>query len=181
MHKVHTKRAKAINPLQCNRCQIVFANQKGLQNHELLVECPLRCPDCPEEFASKTERQLHVQESHSEEAAPQIFQELDKRHWTHLNACLKVYTDAIKDKNGVPAFDPIVGRRVWVEANTPRFEARRSKARSDARLELGQWYTMSTFLGPSTDPMEHPCKYIPALRLLGAKNIHSLRRCISIF
>jgi hypothetical protein len=103
------------------------------------------------EFFTKALRHEHQRKSHPEKVAHPVFKELDGTAWRQIKAQLKCYTDSIKTE-----IDPIAPRREWVQANTPRFEVGRSKTRANAQLELGQWYSIATFLGANV--IENPCK-----------------------
>jgi hypothetical protein len=88
---------------------------------------------------------------------------------------LKSYTDSLKSKKGGPSGDPDPYREKWVLANTPRFESGRSaRLKANAKLELGQWYTIFKTLAPDMEILEHPCKWHPRFLNLNIKNLSSL-------
>jgi DNA-directed RNA polymerase subunit RPC12/RpoP len=157
MQKVHTKQVKKVNALQCNRCQDEFSNQDELKSHELNVDCAIRCPECSDVFLTKAERQEHQKENHFEESNSDAFQELDEAMWKKIKDSLKLYADSFKKKGKVPS-DPDAERERWVIANTPRYEAGRSDAKFNSKLELGQWYTIFTTLAPNMKILDHPCR-----------------------
>ena len=179
MKKVHTRQPRMLDPRQCSRCQIIISDSKRLRCHEWNVDCPIRCPDCPEEFATKSARQFHYQESHPEDIAHPVFKELNDSTWKIFNDAIKQYTDPTKSENGTYPFDPDVGRRRWVDANIVRFESGRSTTRSNTKLELWQWYTLSTLLGPTHNAILHPCKCDPSIMPACAEYKPSLRRSIT--
>ena len=158
MQNVHTKPIKGVNPLQCNQCQDEFTTMDEFQSHELNVDCAVTCPDCGEVFPTKASRQEHQKESHSEEEIDPVLRELDDNSWKLIKDTLKFYTDIVKGKKGKSADDPNTDRENWVQANIDRFEAGRSKTKFNARLELGQWYTIFMTLAPNMKVSEHPCK-----------------------
>lgn len=172
MQNVHTKQVKKVNPLQCTRCQGIYLNQDELKSHELNVDCAIRCPDCSDEFYTKAQRQEHQRENHPEEANDPVLREVDEAMWKQIKDNLKVYTDTVKRRRS--AADPDADREKWVLANTPRYEAGRSKTRFNSKLELGQWYTMFTTLAPDVKILDHPCEYHIEEFLANAKHAPSL-------
>lgn len=158
MQNVHTKPVKKVNPLQCTRCQVEFGTTEEFQTHELNVDCAVTCPECGEVFTTKALRQEHQKESHPEEEIDRVLRELDDNSWRVIKDALKLYTDIVKGKKSKSAGDLDTDREDWVQSNLLRFEAGRSNTKVNARLELGQWYTIFTTLAPTVTISEHPCK-----------------------
>ncbi|KAG4440563.1 hypothetical protein IFR05_003979 [Cadophora sp. M221] len=153
MKSHHTKPVKKLSQLQCSRCQDEFSDQEELKAHELDVDCPVRCIDCREEFATKALRQQHQKLTHQEEAIECIYMELDESKWKSISKNLKGYTDSLKKGKG--RVDPVLDG--WIAANIAQFEVGRTeKAKASAKLELGQWYTMYKTLVPQARIDELP-------------------------
>jgi hypothetical protein len=144
---------KKVNQLQCTRCQEVFKNQDLLDRHELNVDCPIRCPDCREEFEKKAMRQAHQEERHLEESKESRFMEIEDATDKKIKESLKAYVDSLKKGKG--STDPI--REQWIEANTDRYMIGRS-SKHNPKLELGQWYIIFSTLASEAKVPEHPCK-----------------------
>jgi len=156
MQSHHTKQAKKVNSLQCTRCQEELPNLDELKGHELNVDCPIRCLNCHEQFDTKALRQEHQKQTHFEEEDQNCFMELDDVMWKQVKDNLKAYSDSLKRGKG--RVDPKLTE--WVEANTARYEVgRSSKAKANAKLELGQWYTIFKTLTSGGEILEHPCEY----------------------
>ena len=158
MQNLHTKNVKKLGPLQCSRCQEEFPDPDDLRGHELNVDCPIRCPDCPDEFLTKALRQDHQKQSHLEQESDPVLIEIDEVMWKQVKDNLKAYTDSLKSKKGKTSSDPNSERERWVVANTARYETGRSKTKVNSKLELGQWYTIFTTLAPNVKILDHPCK-----------------------
>jgi hypothetical protein len=150
MQSHHTKKPSL---LQCTRCQEVFKNQDLLKSHEMNVDCPIRCPDCREEFDKKVMRQAHQEERHLEETKKTRFMEIDDAMDKKIKENSKAYADSLKKGKG--SIDPI--RERWIEANTDRYMIGRP-SKHNPKLELGQWYVIFKTLAPEAKIPEHPCK-----------------------
>jgi len=147
MKSHHTKKP---NPLQCSRCQEEFENQETLKHHELSVDCLIKCPNCPLEFDRKALRQAHQEEEHVNDDVKSKFMEIDESMDEKIKKTLKSYGDALKKGK---AIDPAMEK--WIEANTKRYMVGR-RSTANAKLELGQWYTIFRTLSPR-EVLKHPC------------------------
>lgn len=158
----HTKKVKKLNELQCSDCQDKFQSKEELKSHKEDVDCPIRCRYCPQTFITKAKRTDHQNEMHQEQEAHLKFLEIDEGMSKKLKENLKAYSDSVKNgPKGKGRANPELD--AWVEANSPRYMVGRSaKTTPNAKLELGQWYTIFKTLAPSKEILEHPCEN-PAL------------------
>jgi uncharacterized C2H2 Zn-finger protein len=166
MKSHHTKWA---HPLQCSRCQNEFSNKEELIRHEEDVDCPVRCPDCFEEFNTKKMRHVHRQESHLEEVNNSIFMELNDVMWEKIKDHLKAYEDSLRKGEG--RIDPELEQ--WVQANSARYDVERSSKAK--KLELGHWYIIFKTLASEVKIPDHPCKDSFNMGARYAKSSSSLR------
>lgn len=145
--------SKKPNSLQCTRCQEEFKTQAQLNRHELNVDCAILCPMCRAEFKMKVDRQAHQEECQVGGEKSSKLMEIDDTLWEKIKDELKSYTTSLTKgkKRADPAMDS------WIETNTPRYMINR-EPESNARLELGQWYTIFRILSPNK-MLEHPCKF----------------------
>jgi len=139
------------NPLQCNRCQELFKNKEELKHHDLNSDCPIRCPICRQEFGRKSIRQTHQDEKHVNENRGSQFMEIDEVLDDQIQKNLKSFRDSLK--KGKAPMDPTLDQ--WIESNTKFYLIARPQ-KSNAQLELGQWYTMYSTLSPNAN-VPHPC------------------------
>ena len=128
------------------------------------VDCPIRCPECSEEFELKAMRQAHQEQTHPPEAKESKFMEIDEAKEKQIKDNLKAYVDSLKKGKG--RIDPDLEQ--WVEANTNRYMVGRNE-KANPKLELGQWYTIcSTLFG---EVAQHPCNFAPKFTVISHLNI----------
>jgi hypothetical protein len=124
MQSHHTKKVKKASSLQCSDCQTKFQNQEELKSYKLDVDCPIRCPDCLEDFGAKSLRIDHQKEQHPEETNLALF-EIDENIWKRIKDNLKAYLEVVKKgPKGKGRSDPELDN--WVEANTSQYMVGRS-------------------------------------------------------
>lgn len=145
-----THHSKDPSSLQCNRCQQKLKNQKSLKDHEKNVDCPIRCPTCHQEFDKKALRQIHQEKEHPEPEEGSQLLEIDDILDEKLKEKLKAYSDSLKKGKG----SADAKMEEWIKANTERYLIGRP-AKANAKLELGQWYTMFKVLSSEEVP-KHP-------------------------
>jgi hypothetical protein len=98
-------------------------------------------------------RLAHQEQDHIDEDEGSQFLEIDETLDDKLKENLKTYNDSLKKGKG-----PIDAKmEEWIVANTQRYmNGRPSKA--NAKLELGQWYTIFKTLLDADVP-KHPCEF----------------------
>ncbi len=81
------------------------------------------------------------------------FMEIDDAMDEKIRENLKSYADSLK--KGKKRSDPTMDQ--WIEQNTAQYMIGRP-SKANAKLELGQWYTIFSTLSPGTVVLEHPCQ-----------------------
>ncbi|KAH8590140.1 hypothetical protein B0O99DRAFT_311107 [Bisporella sp. PMI_857] len=154
MKSHHTVKRSKANLLQCSRCQKTFKSKEKFDDHEVNDDCPIRCPICNMEFEQKSFRQTHRIKDHNEENSKLLeFIEIDEHLDKKLREALKAWGDSVKNKKGKGATDPAMEE--WIERNIQRYMIGRQPT-ANARLELGQWYTMFQTLSARDVPKDVP-------------------------
>jgi hypothetical protein len=104
--------------------------------------------------------------------------ELDKKMWKRIRDEINAFRAySMSVKNGKNTAKPELEN--WIDANIARYEAGRSeKANSNARAELGQWYTIFMTLASHKKILEHPCR-LTSPEDSPLTNNFSLRLCIN--
>ncbi|KAM7217093.1 hypothetical protein V8F06_007492 [Rhypophila decipiens] len=130
---------------RCGSCQVTFETNELLQDHVDNVDCPVKCPECMQEFKSKPARKTHHDEKHATPDRNEIaLAYIDDEKYKEMKGNLKGYSESLR--KGKRTQDDTLAD--WISKNTEEFMKGRDPDTINPQLQLGQWYIMFTTVLP---------------------------------